>query len=311
MQTLPANQKPRSCVHVGMGRMRWFVVAWVMAACGGATHTARSAGDRSVAKAPVPAAGDTTLTVMTFNVNFGVAGDDSTIAAIRDAGADVVFLEETNQAWEDALRRSLAGDYPHMTFHHCCRAGGLAVLSKLPFTEKDYLPAVAGGWFPALRVIVATPLGDVQVMSVHLHPPLDEQGNVLGGYWVSQPIRRAEIESHAAHLDATLPTLVVGDFNEDADGQAVKLLAARGFESTLAALHGHVRTWHWQLSIARRSMARLGRRAPAASLTLGTVSQQLDHILHDARLTAVSARVIEAGRSDHFPVVATFRRRAR
>jgi endonuclease/exonuclease/phosphatase family metal-dependent hydrolase len=233
-----------------------------------------------------------TLTVMTYNVNFGVAGDDSTMAAIRDGGADVVFLQEPNEAWERAIRndRALVARYPHMTFHPCCRAGGLAVLSKLPYEEKELIDPPEGGWFPALRVIVHAGIGDVQVLSVHLHPPLDEHLSVIRGYFATKPIREREMKTYAPHLEDGLPTLVVGDFNEDADGRAVAVLTARGMESTLYALHGDVRTWHW----------------PTA---MGEISHQLDHVMHDDKLVPISAKVIETGRSDHFPVVVVFRPR--
>ncbi|HLU68856.1 MAG TPA: endonuclease/exonuclease/phosphatase family protein, partial [Kofleriaceae bacterium] len=64
---------------------------------------------------------------MTYNVNYGTAGDEETLALIAQSGADVVLLQETNPAWERALRRALSGTYPHMAFLHADRrAGGLA-----------------------------------------------------------------------------------------------------------------------------------------------------------------------------------------
>jgi endonuclease/exonuclease/phosphatase (EEP) superfamily protein YafD len=231
--------------------------------------------------------GRPTLTVMSYNVNYGLAGDAEGIAAIRAGGAELVVLQETTLAWERALRAELAAEYPHMAFRHCCGAGGLAFLSKHPFEEREYVGPVAGGWFPAWRVVVDAPLGRVQVLAVHLHPPLDERGSVLSGYFPTKKVRRAEMRAYAELLDPALPALVVGDFNEDEDGGALRFLAGQGLHTVLPAFHPGAETWRWQTS-------------------LGGVTSTLDHVVADRRLEALDARVIRAGRSDHLPVIATF-----
>jgi endonuclease/exonuclease/phosphatase (EEP) superfamily protein YafD len=226
---------------------------------------------------------------MTYNVNFGLAGDEAGIAAIRAGDADLVILQETTEDWERALRAALADRYPHMQFRHCCGAGGLAVLSRFRFEERDYLSAVGDGWFPAWRVVVDSPLGALQVLAVHLRPPLSEQGSVVSGYLTTPPVRRLEIEAFARYLDPELPTLVVGDFNEPDGGGALRFLAEHGLRSVLPELHPGATTWAWPTSFGR-------------------VSSQLDHIVYDPALAPLDARVLEGGRSDHQPVVAVFER---
>lgn len=240
---------------------------------------------------PAPAPSGATLTVMSYNVNYGLEGDESGIDAIRNGGTDLVVLQETTPGWERAIRASLRDIYPHMQFRHCCGAGGLAILSKHPFTEREYVEPVPGGWFPAWRVIVAAPLGDIQVLAVHLHPPLDESGSVVSGYFPSKRVRKREIETFAPLLDTDpkLPALVVGDFNEDERGLALRFLAGRGLITVLPVFQPDADTWQWHTS-------------------LGPVTSRLDHVVADPRLVALDARVLRAGRSDHFPVVATFRR---
>ncbi len=233
-----------------------------------------------------PTAGQPHLSVLTYNVNYGIAGDPSTIAVIRQAGADVVFLQETTASWEASLRAELTDAYPHMQFRHCCGAGGLAVLSRYPFTEHDYWAPPAGGWFPAWRLVVDSPLGSLQVLSVHLRPPLTEDGSLLGGYLASQPVRVDEIASYLEGLDGTLPTLIVGDFNEDRDGDAIAYLRRRGLRSALPQFHPSADTWRWTTSV-------------------GTVHQQLDHVVHDAHLVPIAAAVLPGGRSDHLAVLVT------
>ena len=251
------------------------IVLLVVAACA-----------RPARRARPPTPGEPHLTVMTYNVNFGIAGDPATIAVIRDSGADVVFLQETTARWETALRRELATTYPHMQFRHCCGAGGLAVLSRHPFTEHDYWEPPAGGWFPAWRLVVDSPLGPLQVLNVHLRPPLDERGSLASGYLASRSVRVDEISAYLAGLDGTLPTLIVGDFNEGNGGGALAYLRRHGLESALPAFEPGADTWSWPTSFGR-------------------VRQQLDHVVHDAALVPIAATVLDGGRSDHRAVVVT------
>lgn len=248
---------------------------------------ALAAGCARPARAPrTPTPGRPHLTVMTYNVNFGIAGDPATLEVIRGAGADVVFLQETTEAWERHLRAELAATYPHMQFRHCCGAGGLAVLSRHPFAERDYWAPPPGGWFPAWRVVVDSPLGPLQVLAVHLRPPLDERGSVVRGYHASRAVRVAEIASYVDGLDGDLPTLIVGDFNEERDGDALAYLRRRGLRSALPEFAPDANTWAWTTSV-------------------GPVRQQLDHVVYDPFLEPIDAAVIPGGRSDHRAVVVT------
>lgn len=264
-----------------MDRCARLVLLALLCGCAGPTRVARP-----------PSPGRPVLTVMSYNVNYGIAGDRDTILAMGAGDPDVVFLQETTPGWEGPLRIRLRERFPYMKFHHTRGhgAGGLAVLSRLPFDGEAILPAPPGGWFPAWRLVLQTPLGPVQVLNVHLHPPFSDSGSVVSGYLPSRPLRRRELASYLAALTPGLPTLVVGDFNEDADGGAVRLLAARGLRSALPEFHPRRTTWRW----------------PTA---FGTLTAQLDHVAYSAELEPLDARVIEAGRSDHLPVLARFQRR--
>jgi endonuclease/exonuclease/phosphatase family metal-dependent hydrolase len=256
------------------------LVGVVAAACGPAPQAARR-----------PAPGEIALRVMTYNVNYGIPGDADTLAAIRDCDAEVVFLQETNPAWERALHASLGHRYPVVDFVHRPAAGGMGFLSRYGVLESEVLEPPNGGWFPARRVVLDTPLGPVQFLGVHLRPQISDSGSAVSGYFTTGDERLAEIGAYVEHLDPTLPTLVLGDFNEGPSGEAVTFLAERGYRSALDRFDPGRDTWHWRLSV-------------------GELSFQLDHIVHDARLEPIDVRVVTAGRSDHIPVVGTFVRPA-
>lgn len=234
-----------------------------------------------------PEAGEATFKVLTYNVNYGLAGDTRGLDAIRGADADLVLLQETTPRWEEAIRRELADVYPHMAFHESGGAGGLAVLAKRPFEDGGVLPAES--WFPAWIVRAETPVGTVQVLNVHLRPGFGDKGGVVSGYFTTPKIREKEITAFAGKLDETLPTLVVGDFNEDEDGRALKTLEAKGFTSALPEFAPKAKTWRWKLRV-------------------GKLTGRLDHVAYDERLEPLSVEVLDEGRSDHLPVVAVFSR---
>jgi endonuclease/exonuclease/phosphatase (EEP) superfamily protein YafD len=223
---------------------------------------------------------------MTYNVNYGLGGDPEAIAAIAAADADLVLLQETTPEWERALRAALADRYSHMAFRHCCGAGGLAVLSRLPLAEREYVHSEAG-WFPAWRVIVQSPGGPVQVLNLHLRPQVSDSGSVVSGYFTTPSVRLAEAEQFLPLLEPGLATLIAGDLNEGPDGRAVSYLEGEGFRNALPEFDGSQQTWRWRTSF-------------------GTVHAQLDHLLYRGAIEPLDVRVLQAGRSDHLPVVGTF-----
>jgi endonuclease/exonuclease/phosphatase (EEP) superfamily protein YafD len=231
------------------------------------------------------------LALMTYNVNYTNPDPDRSIDAIAAADADVVLLQEITDGWRARLAKRLARQYPHQTFHPA-RAGGLAVLSKREVRSDELLPAPPGGFFPAERLIVDSPLGDVQILHVHLRPNVDH-GDWIRGWQTTPPVRRREIETHYAKLAIGIPTIVVGDFNELPSGLAVEFLVKQGFARVPTT---GPTTWHHVIDVA-------GAKVSALSL-------DIDHIVVDTSLVPSDARVLDAGTSDHRPVIVTLARAA-
>ena len=230
------------------------------------------------------------FTILTYNVNWGGPGPEQALAAIESLDADIVCLQETTSAWEQFLRPRLAPRYAHIRFRHTPQpGGGLAILSRWPFRDAGYVKA-RDGWFPAWIVHAQTPAGQVQLMNVHLRPPLDARyGSAVRSYFTTREVRLREVQELHAHLEQGMPTLVLGDCNEHDTSRALAWLGKQGLRDALRDFDRHTNTWRW----------------PYGPIT---VRRRLDHILYSPQLYCCSARVVKAGASDHFPVVAVFQR---
>jgi len=262
--------------------MRWPIPLLVLAACSRGEAPSPVRPPVSVAK---PAQG-TELRVLSFNVNYNLADDPDAIAIVRDAAADLVLLQESNEKSERALSLALGDRYPHRFFEHRKFAAGMGVLSRYPFREKRVVDPPPSGWFPALRVVVTTPIGEFEAIDVHLHPQVSESGSVLSGIFTTGRARREEAEALVPLLRADLPTIVAGDFNESSSGGAIGIFERAGLAR--ADLAGN--TWRWNTSF-------------------GEVHAELDHVMVDERLEVVKATILERGNSDHFPLLVELRRK--
>lgn len=254
--------------------------------CGLAFLSLLMAGCHS-SRAPEPTTGPH-FRVMTYNVNWGGAGADAAVEIIRRSGADIVCLQKTTPAWEQLLGAELRGEYPFAEFRSSegRAGGGLAFLSKRRGGEIAYVPSNTG-WFDGWIKIFETPIGPVQVLNVHLRPPVSDGGGWVSGYFSTRDDRVREMERFFDRRDATLPILVAGDFNDGEDSRVVHWLEKRGMVNALPQFDSSTATWEWRTSVA-------------------TLRRRMDHIVYSSALHCSSARVIRAGGSDHFPVEGVF-----
>lgn len=230
--------------------------------------------------------------LMTYNLNQGNPDPDSSMDAIEKADVDIVVLQETNAAWQTRLDKRFAKQYPHRVFHPR-PFGGLTVLSKHAIKSDELIPKPKGGFSPSQRLVVDSPLGEIQILNVHLRPNVDG-GNWIKGWTTTPPIRRREIETYWKKLDHALPTIITGDFNDPTDGKAVEFLEGKGLARIVTK---GPTTWHAVVQVGKAKISAL--------------SMDIDHVFVDASLTASDGHVIDAGASDHRPVVVTLERTAR
>jgi endonuclease/exonuclease/phosphatase (EEP) superfamily protein YafD len=227
-----------------------------------------------------PQVGEPSLRVMTFNVNYGVPPDAQTLAAIAKAAPDILLVQELNSGWRDAL-----ATWPHAELHPSDDdASGLGVAARFPLEVKA-LPPTEQGFFGAQRVVVTTPLGRLQLLNVHLRPPVSDSGSFVSGYFTTKGIRQLEIANHVQELEPDVPSIVAGDFNEE-DSRATAWLEERQWRSADRELAHGTPTWHWPWIVELKGC--------------------LDHIYYSSALEPFEVQVLQAGKSDHFPVLAVF-----
>lgn len=241
-------------------------------------------GCRTTRTATVPTSPH--IRVLTYNVNWGGVRPDLAVDIIRSSGAEIVCLQETTPQWAQYLRQALGREYRFATFRDSKNrmGGGLGFLAKVPGREVAYVPSETG-WFDGWIMKFETAIGPVQVINVHLRPPISDSGSWVGGYFTTDDDRRLEMEKFYRAREPQTPTLVLGDFNDGESSAVVRWLEGKGLRNALPQFDRYNPTWQYQTSVV-------------------TLKRRMDHIFYTPELDCSAARVIPAGASDHFPVEA-------
>jgi endonuclease/exonuclease/phosphatase family metal-dependent hydrolase len=223
--------------------------------------------------------------VQTYNILDENGADPGTLEAIGAGNADVVCLQEVTPEWERALRARYEGVYQYTMFHALSGSEGLAFLSRFPLLDLGFHEEIHG-WHPAWHAQVDTDMGPIQILNVHLRSMFTGRPSAATAYFSTSSDHVEEVQGFSAACEKGIPTVVMGDFNEEPDGAAVAYLESRGFQNALPLYHPGQPTWHqppsWQME------------------------QTIDHILFDHAFIPLNAWVENIGNSDHLPVLAHF-----
>ncbi len=248
--------------------------------------------------------------VLQFNMQFGQVWNDTypdrapvrieeTIAEIRRHRADVILLQEVEQALPGGvqfhpppnytrLKAELVGydswfSYPKADPRELPFGIGLAIFSKSPLHDTIRIdlpsPPIEFEFFgkkttPTDRLLIGATTAifgrEVQLLNVHLLAFF-----MLGSSSTANPFQRNLV---AEQLAATRgPTILTGDFNVSRHQSLVTQFGECGFST----VQQQEVTW---------------RRRPFV----------LDHIFHNAQLRPVGHQVVPTPASDHHAVVADF-----
>lgn len=216
--------------------------------------------------------GEGALRVVTHNISALNTSTRQTAAALLDADADLIAIEEIEGASKAVVNEAFAADYPHVA-----DGGTVGLWSKHPITASEPLD-LGLSWPRALRAVVATDQGPVAVYVVHL---ASVRVGVLG-FTSSQRDTAVRLLADEVADDPVRQVIVMGDFNGSSYDRALTPLLDEVRSAQRVAGQGFGFTWP-----ARFPMARI------------------DQILVRG-LQPRSAWVMDRTGSDHRPVAATF-----
>lgn len=158
------------------------------------------------------------LRIMTYNIRqcLGMDGErspDRILRILRDAGADVVALQEVSDPAGQAEDHAPLGFFSRQTgmsgvaaptLGHGPTAYGNVLLSRWPLREAQTVDLSVPGREPrnAIRAVLDTPAGPVRVIATHLGLSIGE--------------RRIQMNALATLVaeDVETPTVLLGDLNE-------------------------------------------------------------------------------------------------
>ncbi len=168
----------------------------------------------------MPATGPTPLNVMTYNVGNGRAQPQRLAARLAQSEADVIGLQELNDAQSQAIQAGLSGAYPHQALFPDGFAGK-GLLSRFPIRQARLIDI--GPERPDLQAQIELPGGPLSLINAHPTPPrLTWDGLRF------HPDALKQIQTLAALAAQSDPCLLIGDFNFTPARREYGLLSAAG-----------------------------------------------------------------------------------
>lgn len=162
------------------------------------------------------------LKIFTSNVLQKNKKSNLVIAEVKKIDPDIVVFTETDQRWLDELEKGLGSDYEFKVKAPIHNTYGMLLFSKLPLIHPQ-LKFVVDDSIPSIHTEVQLRSGQIfQLHAVHPTPPMPQENP-------SSSDRDAELMKTALEtLDADLPVIVIGDFNDVAWSQTTTLFKKLG-----------------------------------------------------------------------------------
>jgi endonuclease/exonuclease/phosphatase (EEP) superfamily protein YafD len=229
-----------------------------------------------IGKPPAGTLNSPALRAMLINVNTQNGSAERVAECIRENNPDLLVLEEINTRWLDNLQSALSS-YPYSNVHPRDDNFGIALFSKLPFSQDDIIYFSYEAYVPSIFAGIRTGSNTLHILATHPVPP----GGAEYSMW-----RNDHLDSLAAFCrDARQPLILLGDLNVTPwNTHFRKLLKTSGLLNSSQGW-GIQPTW------------------PADNPLLLI---PLDHFLHSPDITIVRKSVGKNAGSDHYPVIVDF-----
>lgn len=147
-------------------------------------------------------------------------------------GPDVVALAELSSHHVEELER-LGAVYPGKHFHPRDDNFGIGIMSRFPIVASEQF--LLAGVTPAIAAEIQTPSGSVEVIAVHLQPP------ITPGMAAARNEQLAALAARSA--ERRHPLVILGDFNTTPYSPKLQRLVADGDLADTALGRGISYTW--------------------------------------------------------------------
>lgn len=169
------------------------------------------------------------LSVLAFNVQYDSPHPERSLDLIDTESADLVCLTEITPAFAAALQKRLGTRYPHHVVHTASGTWGVGLWSRVPLTDAaivEQRPHRMPGAIATVRLRGKR----VRVACVHLFPPGAQRNraSLVQAMGENAQLRKEQARSWTTRLGSG-PALVMGDFNEGPDGEALRIFQSAGF----------------------------------------------------------------------------------
>jgi len=205
-----------------------------------------------------------TLRVVTYNVQGGVRGVEAVAGVLRDLAPDIACLNEVRGANLRPIAR-IAGRRAVFGPTIGVRRFGNAILAREPFGRVTRIRLSKSPGMERRGLLIAD-CGGVTVAATHLGHAGEE--------------RARHLEEILGHVGQARPAILAGDFNEPADGAALRRLAGHFTDAFAVAGEGG-----------------------GATFPSNGPDRRIDYVFARG-IDVVSCEVPRVSASDHLPVVA-------
>lgn len=236
-------------------------------------------------------AGETRLTVMTYNLLVGNHHFDQVRQTIGASDADVVAFQELTPQVAAMIQQELRADYPYQILAPTPGTRGMGVISRYPLAISAL--TLDGDWNTPPQVLTLDFAGTaVTLLHTHFQPTTSPNAEVVSATVARRMQQARAVQDFAAqHPD---PLLVVCDGNMAEFSREYAVLARAFKDAWREAGWGLGLTWP-----TPSGYVGLGR-------WLGLRLARIDYLWYSTHFQAARAALGAAdGYSDHRPVVAT------
>lgn len=173
------------------------------------------------------------LRVVTANLQTSNRDHDRFLDFVRDADPDILFIQETDLAWEAALE-ALEDTYPYHTLEARSDGYGIALFSRLPLDGLE-IRRHPKAKVPAIHARLT--LGGQQISILCFHALRPGPGEITA----RRNLQLSWIPEYVAQQDG--PVIIAGDFNVTPWSPHYKaMIASSGLKNTRRG-HGIAATW--------------------------------------------------------------------